>query len=350
MKKQFQFPFDCIIVTSPDEASARSAEGPLKEILQRDLCRLYPKQFIEIISTCDPLGARCGSGGGTLAALEECEDFENKTILMLHAGGDSSRCPTQMILGKAWTSLSCDYKNPTIWLIEQLHQLYLQANLPQGTLVVAATDCLASFGGDLNGSSIPDIINHDNHSTVLGVSVPAPVTTAKNHGVFILDPVAQNHSKMFIHDPLLVWQKPSVEQLVLTKVPAPSSFSVPGHADLHSWIDTGIVIFLPKAVQTLKELSQGILQKCTKTGLQFLHQESNSKETLEEFARRVASKIDLYTDILHNLSWPSQARNETKDPLQQTLSQLPLQILAAPKGKCKNIYSNSWTISRIWVV
>ena len=335
MKKQLQFPFDCIIVTSPDEASARSAEGPLKDILQRDLCRLYPNRSIQIISTCDPLGARCGSGGGTLAALEECEDFEKKTILMLHAGGDSSRCPTQMILGKAWTSLSCDYKNPTIWLIEQLHQLYLQANLPQGTLVVAATDCLAVFGGDFNRSSIPEIINHDNHSTVLGVAVPAPVTTAKNHGVYILPEqhFAQNQSKMFIHDPLLVWQKPSVEQLVLTKVPAPSSFFVPGHADPHAWIDTGIVIFLPKAVQTLKELSQGILQKCTKQGLERLHQESDSKETLEEFAKRVAPKIDLYTDILHNLSWPSQERKGTKDPMQQTLSQLPLQILVAPQGK-----------------
>jgi galactokinase/mevalonate kinase-like predicted kinase len=334
MKKQLKFPFECIIVTSPDEASARSAEGPLKEILQRDLCRLYPDQSIQIISTCDPLGARCGSGGGTLAALEECKDYEKKTILMLHAGGDSSRCPTQMILGKAWTSLSCDYKNPTIWLIEQLHQLYLQANLPQGTLVVAATDCLAIFGGDLNGSRIPEIMNHDNHSTVLGVAVPAPVTTAKNHGVYVLpQQVAQNHSKMFIHDPLLVWQKPSVEQLVLTKVPAPSSFLVPGHADPHAWIDTGIVIFLPKAVQTLKELSQGILQKCTKQGLQRLHQESNSNETLEEFARRVAPKVDLYTDILHSLSWPSQERNGTKDPLRQILSRLPLQILVAPQGK-----------------
>lgn len=86
-------------------------------------------------------------------------------------------------------------------------------------------------------------------------------------------------------------------------------------------------------MQTLKELSQGILQKCTKKGMQRLHQESDSKETLEEFARRVASKIDLYTDILHSLSWPSKEQNETKDPLQQTLSQLPLQILVAPQGK-----------------
>jgi galactokinase/mevalonate kinase-like predicted kinase len=336
------FPFDCIIVTSPDAASAKSAEGPLSRILERRLKKQYPSQTIRIVSTYDPFGARCGSGGGTLAALEEYAS-PDETILVLHAGGDSSRCPTQMILGKAWTSLPCGhYPNPTIWLIDQIQQLYKQANFPKGTLLVAATDCLATFFE--NGSQdLEWNYQYTNESVVLGVAVPAVVTTAKNHGVYILSEDIAKSTSLGVEDPLGVWQKPTVEQLITTQDPVPASFTMPRSGkDKQAWIDTGIVVFLPKAVQTLYELSEGILARCTRKGLEAAYhqqqqqqqQESPPIQTLEEFAKDHALKIDLYTDILHNLSWPTQ--QEPKDPdssLRQVLSQLPLQILVAPEGR-----------------
>lgn len=66
-----------------------------------------------LLSTSDPLGMRLGSGGGTVAAIDfsdkrfkSCfEDGKNHSLLIVYAGGNSSRCPTQMVMGKAWTSL-----------------------------------------------------------------------------------------------------------------------------------------------------------------------------------------------------------------------------------------------------
>jgi hypothetical protein len=58
-------------------------------------------------------------------------------------------------------------------------------------------------------------------------------------------------------------------------------------------------------------------------------------QTLEESAKDHALKMDFYTDILDNLSWPKQ--QEPRDanlPIHHVLSQLPpLQILLAPEGR-----------------
>ena len=329
-----RFPFDCIIVTSPDEASARSALGPVDSVLQKRLRKHYPNQNVRIVSTYDPFGARCGSGGGTLAALQAYATPE-ETVLVLHAGGDSSRCPTQMIMGKAWTSIpSSQYRNPTIWLIDQLQRLYEQAHFPKGTCVVAATDCLATFFERRDLSTVDWEYEYADESVVLGVGVPAPVTTAKNHGVYVMsEGISNNTYKLGIEDPLDVWQKPTVDQLVNTVDPAPSSFTIWRHKERQAWIDTGIVVFLPKAVQTLYDLADGILARCTRKGLEAAYEISSKDQTLQSFAKANALKIDLYTDILHNLKWPSQTLNVDKSPLRKALSTLPLQVLVAPQGR-----------------
>ena len=358
-----RFPFDCIIVTSPDESSAQSAwEGPL-QVLQEQLRQEYPHQTppIRVFSTTDPFGARVGSGGGTLAACQACESYNfdtNQTVLVLHAGGDSSRCPTQMILGKAWTSLaSPDFATPTHWLIRQLHFLFHQANLPNGTLLVAATDCLAAFH---HGHSLPPVLpmEYPNSNLVLGVAVPAPVTTAKNHGVFLLRPQVWKQdpsdklsttSNLVVETPLQVWQKPSIQKLLTTQEPSPATFTLQtqeGTIENQAWIDTGIVIFLPQAVQTLNHLADGLLANCTRKGLEQAYHKSNSENpddpnrlcSLSDFAKEHALKVDLYTDIMHNLCWPNQtipsssSSSSTSPAVRQVLQQLPLQILVAPQG------------------
>ena len=329
------FPFDCIVVTFPDAKSAESANEPLESILRKRLRRHYPSQTIRVVSTFDPFGARCGSGGGTLAALEFAK--KDETVLVLHAGGDSSRCPTQMILGKAWTSLPCGfYRNPTIWLIDQLQRLYEQAKFPKGTLVVAATDCLVTFF-EKGARDIHWKYEYNNESVVIGVAVPAEVTTAKNHGVYIMQEGIAKSKSLGIANPLDVWQKPTLEKLINTKEPAPSSFHLSHLQKEQAWIDTGVVVFLPRAVHALYELSGGILALCTRKGLEAAYEEqSPENESLEEFAKKNALKVDLYTDFLHNLSRPKQVTEGGKleeSPLQKVFSKLPLQILVAPQGR-----------------
>jgi galactokinase/mevalonate kinase-like predicted kinase len=343
-RKHPSFPFDCIVVTSPDAASAASAEAPLTRILERRLKQEYPDQTIRIISTYDSYGARCGSGGGTLAALEFAAPGE--TVLVLHAGGDSSRCPTQMILGKAWTSLpSAQYPNPTIWMIDQIQRLFEQAHFPRGTVVVAATDTLITFfeketSRKHTASQSWNLDPYLNEAVVLGVAVPSVVTTAKNHGVYVLSEKISRTQCLEVTDPLDVWQKPSFRQLIETQDPGPATFvqgvDTGNDEQRLAWIDTGVIIFLPKAVQILYDLSNGILAMCTRKGIKAAYDKRGAAEqhqTLAQYAKDHALKIDLYTEIMHNLSWPSQVSNTEETPLRQVLSRVPLNVLVAPQGR-----------------
>ncbi len=63
----------------------------------------------EYFATCDPVGARIGSGGGTAWALEDARNAgvlreENKRII-LHAGGQSRRLPAYAPAGKIFTPI-----------------------------------------------------------------------------------------------------------------------------------------------------------------------------------------------------------------------------------------------------
>mmetsp|Transcript_12776 Transcript_12776/g.19352 ORF Transcript_12776/g.19352 Transcript_12776/m.19352 type:complete len:194 (-) Transcript_12776:299-880(-) len=175
-------PFHTVVVTSPDERSAEAAaSGPLNKHAPSTSTSDYTKfqclQDVNVYSTSDPFDARMGSGGGTLAALDfadrnnntnnnanvntnttadpcmsysvpcssetdqepnHCDpdggEGEGGSVLIIHAGGQSSRCPTQITLGKAWTSLPTandTLTNPTYLLIESLSNVL--AELPSGS-------------------------------------------------------------------------------------------------------------------------------------------------------------------------------------------------------------------------
>lgn len=372
VKKTKPFPFTTIIVTNPDEVAARSAQQLLDSTLKRYLSMTSKDitvKEIQIISTCDPFGARCGSFGGTLAALELVND-PNDTVLCLHAGGDSSRCPLSMILGKAWTNLpSSEYRNPITWLISELEELFYRAQLPKGSLFVVATDCIISLAekqkeireifGDRE-SSMHELL--DPH-TVLGVAVPAPLTTSKNHGVYIMPeqllPVRRKNdaSTIQIDTPALVWQKPNVDKLLTNATTStqngilpPTCFEINNRSGKQAWIDTGIVIFLPKAYETVMDLSKGLLALCTRKGLEAAYtanqavDDKTTDASVVAFAKSNALKIDLYTDILHNLPFGDKVdananasvvaddANDIQAALKKRLSALPLQVLTDSGG------------------
>ena len=198
-------------------------------------------------------------------------------------------------------------------------------------------------------------------STVLGVAVPSPLKTAKNHGVFVMPMTQQQqddsrHGKnktIYIDDPIDVWQKPSIEQFcqgnnitTSNSTTVSASFEVSNRIGKQAWIDVGIVIFYPKAFQTLIDLSNNLLSKCTRRGLEDAYNNNDENEdelmSLEEYGKQYALKVDLYTDILHNLPWTNKAVLETtkadgsdgdlKSALRQILSTLTLRVLIVPDG------------------
>ena len=61
-----RFPFTHVVITFPDKAAAMSADaGPIQNVRAA-----YPD--CSFFASTDPFGARVGSGGGTLAALQLC--------------------------------------------------------------------------------------------------------------------------------------------------------------------------------------------------------------------------------------------------------------------------------------
>ena len=107
-------PFDIVVITSPDAQAARSVLGLIKSscgvelgensIGLGDCCEAGDLAFqtpdgTVFVSSFDPYGARLGSGGGTIAALARADEIHSKlngdnsrpTVLICHAGGESSR-------------------------------------------------------------------------------------------------------------------------------------------------------------------------------------------------------------------------------------------------------------------
>eukprot|EP00804_Cyclotella_cryptica_P003724 CCRYP_008896-RB/>CCRYP_008896-RB protein AED:0.00 eAED:0.00 QI:323/1/1/1/1/1/2/1766/1214 len=391
-----QCPFDVIVITSPDEKSALA----VRELIISS-CGQFPSNYLEenastsvleskdgtlYISTSDPYGVRMGSGGGTIAALAEADhEFLKRnctklpTVLICHAGGESSRSPTQIALGKAWTSLPVVFRherdeltgasfstrvsNPTSLLIDSLSVLF--ENVPKGSVIVAASDVLLSFGGEENRLNFDDIEkNGDNiNNRVIGISVPAPLETAKNHGVFVVESGCSSNERLEkweMRPTHRVLQKPSRKEM-LEIVEPPCTFQHSNgttesenevSAEHLAWIDTGVITFLPGAAATLRELSRSSLKLCTWQGIKQMHEDSRSfmdqskssrakrrseALSLVQFAKLHAPKICLYSDILHSLRTTAGNRelpvhDDVMSTIQKALSELELVTCVIPSG------------------
>lgn len=302
-------PFHTIVVTSPDGAAADAAlKGPLDPPYLPFLDHDRPR----ILSISDPFGTRVGSGGGTLNALSEAEKLNSNvsttsgSLCIIHAGGQSSRCPTQMVLGKAWTSLPMVQNrkhfvsNPTYILMKSLSVLL--RDLPQGSVVVAASDVV------LDLPDKPLDFGNLLHDKVLGIAVPTSLYTAKNHGVFCLSSaMSMDELAIQVVDQFL--QKPSISEMENT----PGCSFERNDGEKMAWIDTGIVIFLPEAADGLRKMMLHDLQCCTQRGLEELFQQSKINaydeflcdmppQTCDQYAKRYAKKVELYSHILLAIS------------------------------------------------
>ena len=352
------FPFHSIVVTSPDSIAAKAAlDGPL-ERENLNLPSDDSAEGITIISTSDPFDTRMGSGGGTLAALQEADSARNShavrkgSTLIIHAGGQSSRCPTQMTLGKAWTDLplldSEQMTNPTYILMDSLSDLL--RNLPNGSVVVAASDVMLDLPRN-NPISFENVSN----DKVLGLAVPAPLATAKNHGVFSIEGNCINEDKNdsgTIKAVDTFFQKPTVETMKNFEGCA----FIKDDQDM-AWIDTGVIIFLPKAADALRSLTVHDLSLYTRKGLEERIRENKSRfpgATEVSIARSlVDSKLELYSHLLlaistkgtHNVDSEEERlekylANESNSDFHATelekifskLSSFELQVCTVPNG------------------
>ena len=159
----------------------------------------------EYFCTCDPIGHRLGSGGGTTWLLQQAHEWLNgERCIVLHAGGQSKRLPSYAVSGKVLTPI------PVFrWERGQrLSQTLLDLQLPlYERMMEQAPKRLTTMivSGDVYiraAERIGDIPDAD----VVCYGLWLDASIAKNHGVFVSDRRTPNVLKMML-------QKPSPERL-----------------------------------------------------------------------------------------------------------------------------------------
>ena len=200
--------------------------------------------------TCDPVGHRLGSGGGTTWLLQEAyrnekgegsdEQFETwlsrEKRILIHAGGQSKRLPSYAVSGKVlmpvpvfrWERgqrLSQDLLSLQLPLYEKMMALApenIHTMVVSGDVLIRATQPL---------QPIPE-------ADVVCYGLWLDASVAKNHGVFVSDRRSPSVLKRML-------QKPSVQ--TLTEI----------LKDHYFLTDIGIWLLSDKAVKILAARSEG---------------------------------------------------------------------------------------------
>jgi len=175
--------FDTCVITASGEKQAAVFR---KLIDRRREGVLYPRE-IDFRVYADPPGGRVGSGGGTVWALtnllrEDGVALEDRSVLVIHAGGESRRLPAYMGEGKLFAPVSADSSAalPPVVLDLEL-SLFLKYPWRRGEVLVASGDALIDFNTDLFDP--PD-------APLYGFAAPAPFEQGSRHGVFAFDPLS----------------------------------------------------------------------------------------------------------------------------------------------------------------
>jgi fucokinase len=238
---------------------------------------------------------------------------------------------------------------------------------------VAASDVLLSFGDECDESHDDGDdcerrrrIDCGGADGLVGLAVRAPLSTAKNHGVIVLEPQAAGDDD----DRRGGWRMSEVRGGIRpapSPARAPMGTTTPKVADddndvdgeLCAWIDTGVVAFLPGAARDLRELSaapSGPMRLCTCRGLEDSYREmygsvvapplvggggedvgaassSPPPPSIGEFARSTAPNICLYGEMLHALRTSSSpAASTAPNQPYGALSRHELRVCAVPAG------------------
>ena len=159
----------------------------------------------EYFCTCDPIGHRLGSGGGTTWVLQQAKQWlQGERCIILHAGGQSKRLPAYAVSGKVLTPIPVfrwergqrlsqtlmDLQLPLYERMMQQAPARLTTMIVSGDVYIRAAERLGE---------IPD-------ADVVCYGLWLDASVAKNHGVFVSDRRTPNVLKQML-------QKPSTEKL-----------------------------------------------------------------------------------------------------------------------------------------
>ena len=254
----------------------------------------------EYFCTCDPIGHRLGSGGGTTWLLQEAwrqydskeKDSLDKKIsfenwlskekrILIHAGGQSKRLPSYAVSGKILTPipvfrwergqrLSQNLLSLQLPLYEKMMAMapeHIHTMVVSGDVLIRATQPL---------QPIPD-------ADVVCYGLWLDASVAKNHGVFVSDRRTPNVLKQML-------QKPSVQTLGELQ------------RDHFYLTDIGIWLLSDKAVSLLQERSQTNITSITRQTCSTSGTGLKEYDLYSDFGRCLGTDPTLDDPELRNLS------------------------------------------------
>lgn len=181
----------------------------------------------EYFCSCDPVGSRLGSGGGTVWLLQQAREWlGGERSIMIHAGGRSQRLPSYAVQGKVLLPLPLGPEGRSKSLLSLQLPLYEQImqQAPESLrLMVVSGDVLILASEALQPVPEADVVCY---------GLPQPDAIASHHGVFVMD--RQEPSVL-----LQMLQKPSLETLASL------------HDDHLCLTDIGIWLFSQRAIDLL---------------------------------------------------------------------------------------------------
>ncbi len=180
--------WDAVVITASNRLQA---EGYMLQIESR---RSRLPQNTAFLVIPDEGDKRVGSAGSTLSVIRELKsrfgDLSDKRFLVIHAGGNSSRCPQYSALGKLFAPLPTMLGDKPATLFDMF--LVTMASVPgrmkNGMLLLS---------GDVTLLFNPLMCDFGDASAAV-ISFTEDVETGKDHGVYVKNPVTGN-VKSFLH-------------------------------------------------------------------------------------------------------------------------------------------------------
>ncbi|XP_069088542.1 fucose-1-phosphate guanylyltransferase [Pleurodeles waltl] len=176
--------WDVVVITAVDKEQELAYQQQVAEKRNRKELPLGVRYHV----FADPPGAKIGNGGSTLYALTCLEQlyggqWDNFTILLIHAGGYSQRLPSASALGKIFTALPMGY--PIYQMLELKLAAYIDFPrlMSPGVLVTCADDI------EVFSTGPKEMIKFDKPGFT-ALAHPSSLTVGTTHGVYVLEPSA----------------------------------------------------------------------------------------------------------------------------------------------------------------
>eukprot|EP01052_Picozoa_sp_SAG31_P047233 SAG31_NODE_9365_length_1289_cov_1.726891_2_plen_191_part_01 len=141
--------WDTIVITAADTAQKKAYEDQIT--LAQENKTLPSSEAVDWVVVADPPGAKIGPGGATMFVLSELnrkyeDNFHDKKVMIIHAGGYSQRLPSMSVCGKIFAALPVvlgeDHVPCSMLQLKLSMFCDLPTNMIPGVFVTCADDIL----------------------------------------------------------------------------------------------------------------------------------------------------------------------------------------------------------------